>query len=48
VIGGVAALRPVAGNGVERLSESLHLTKCRWQEVQGDLYFSGRSTRSAP
>jgi diaminohydroxyphosphoribosylaminopyrimidine deaminase/5-amino-6-(5-phosphoribosylamino)uracil reductase len=42
VVGGVAAIAPVGGQGVERLAEAMNLDRGTWEEVDGDLYWHGR------
>ncbi len=40
--GGAGALTPVAGAGVERISQSLPLTETHVEVVDGDVYVHGR------
>jgi len=42
LIGGAAAGSPIAGEGLERMSEALALDSPQWQQVGTDIYLHGR------
>lgn len=44
-IGGRDAVTPVAGLGVERMSDAMTFEEVTWQQLEGDLYFQGRTKR---
>ena len=45
LIGGRGSISPVAGDGIERIADALHVDGGQWQPAGADLYFSGRVTR---
>jgi diaminohydroxyphosphoribosylaminopyrimidine deaminase/5-amino-6-(5-phosphoribosylamino)uracil reductase len=48
VLGGRAAPKAVAGDGVARVGEAQLLHKARWRRVGGDVFLSARLLESAP
>lgn len=45
VLGGSAAHRPVSGLGIDRISQVLAMAECHWEQLDGDLHFSGRISK---
>jgi diaminohydroxyphosphoribosylaminopyrimidine deaminase/5-amino-6-(5-phosphoribosylamino)uracil reductase len=42
IVGGHAALAPVGGDGIEKMSDAIQLAELQWERVGEDLYLHGR------
>lgn len=46
LVGGINAVSPIAGVGLADMAAAWRLATANWQNVDGDLYMSGRVDRS--